>query len=229
MSLVAGATAVWAGLVLAPGFASAASTSGKGHAAVAKRPKAHARQVATMLTVSMTSAPAAHVTGKAASGSVAASSVPAKCANTGLVPSPSNLDLVDAATLCLVNKARAAQGLAPLVENRLLDEAAMLHSDDMVAADYFDHIAPDGTGPQERVLATGYSPGAAGGEIAENIAAATAADSTPAATVAMWMGSAGHRTNILSPDFTKTGIGATNTVPGLLGSGAGGTYTEDFA
>jgi uncharacterized protein YkwD len=195
-------------------------------ARIMRRPLASAFALSVGFALPTVAVPAV---ASASTPGVAPGTVPAKCRNTGLVPSASNLDAVDAATLCLIDRARRAHGLAPLTENAELDRAASAHSVDMVTENYFDHVAPDGTTPGRRVRATGYRPRARGGEIAENIAAATLWDATPAATVAAWMGSAGHRDNILDPDFTQTGIGATDAVPDLLGAQPGGTYTEVFA
>jgi uncharacterized protein YkwD len=221
-----GITLVLPGIIAAP--AGASTTRRSTHHRGPARPQKPSRHVATVLSVSDSTPAPPNVSRQPASG-VGAPAVPAKCANTALVPSASNLAAVDAATLCLIDKARRASGLAPLAANVELDQAAVLHSDDMVTEDYFDHVSPVGTTPGQRILATGYRPRAPGGEVAENIGAATLSDATPAATVAAWMGSPGHRQNILNPDFTQTGIGATNAVPGLLGAGPGGTYTEDFA
>ncbi|MCA1689917.1 MAG: CAP domain-containing protein, partial [Actinobacteria bacterium] len=63
----------------------------------------------------------------------------------------------------------------------------------------------------------------------ENIAAAGGYLATPAATVKMWMGSPGHRANILDPAFRDTGIGVAPAAPALLTTGPGASYTEDFA
>jgi uncharacterized protein YkwD len=220
-----GVSALAVGITLAlPGVVAPAVAS----AGRATHKHKRAKQVPTLLGVSMNPAPTPHVSRQPAA-KVLAAEVPAKCKNTGLVPSASNLDLVDAAMLCLIDKARHTAGLAALTDDAELDQAAIAHSDDMVAENYFDHVAPDGTTPEQRVLATGYTPRAPGGEVAENIAAATLTDATPAATVAAWMSSPGHRANILDPDFSRIGIGAANTVPELLGAGAGGTYTAEFA
>jgi hypothetical protein len=44
----------------------------------------------------------------------------------------------------------------PLAMNPLLVQAARLHSQDMIARNYFDHVTPEGIGPQQRIQATGY-------------------------------------------------------------------------
>lgn len=156
----------------------------------------------------------------------ATSAAPA-CQNGDLMPSAANTGVVDAATLCLVNGARRAAGLAPLTADAALGRAASAHSEDMVAADYFDHVGPDGSDPGQRARAAGFT--LAGALVAENLSAATLSAATPAATVAAWMASSGHRANILDPDFRRTGIGVAAAAPAMLGSLPGGTYTEDFA
>jgi uncharacterized protein YkwD len=213
-------------VVVGPALAStgARSTHRRSVPAAAGRRKAVKREP-TVMTVTMVSTPAAHAPKHSRGAGVAPAT---RCGNTLLVPSASNLGAVDAATICLVNQARRADGVGALTENTRLDRAAVLHSQDMVSADYFDHVAPDGSTMEQRVLAAGYSPRAPGGEIAENIAAATGSAATPAATVASWMRSPGHRANILDPDFTRTGVGATDAVPDLLSGASGATYTEDF-
>jgi hypothetical protein len=44
----------------------------------------------------------------------------------------------------------------PLAMNPLLVQAARLHSQDMIARNYFDHVTPEGIGPQQRIQAAGY-------------------------------------------------------------------------
>ncbi len=233
-ALIVGLALCWPALVTADALAAVSAHGKKAHAKSARRKKP-ANHSATVLSVSPVAAPA-HPAKPAATGGVrttAASSVavpvaPARCANGKLRPGASNLGIVAAAMLCLINHARQAAGLAGLVENADLDTAAVGHSGDMVAENYFDHVGPDGLGPEQRVLASGFAIRAADGQIAENIASGTSTEATPAATVASWMASAGHRQNILNPAFRQTGLGVVAFVPSLLGAGAGGTYTEDF-
>ena len=78
------------------------------------------------------------------------------CANTDLLPTAANLPLIRAAVLCLHNQTRAQQGLPALKENARLDKAALGHSNDMVAAGYFDHTTPGGTSFVDRILGAHY-------------------------------------------------------------------------
>jgi uncharacterized protein YkwD len=166
---------------------------------------------------------------RAAPPATPAAAVPVTCADTSLIPAAGNASRVAAATLCLVNQQRAAVGRTPLRANAALDASASQYSLDMVAGNYLGHTSPSGSGPLERVQASGYLSSANGYWIAENIAAAIGADAAADATVALWMSSPAVRANIISPDYTDTGIGVVPAVPALLGTDPGATYTEVFA
>jgi uncharacterized protein YkwD len=161
---------------------------------------------------------------------VVAPQVPAgPCPNADLEPSAGDLAQINQATLCLINKERVARGLGALAENAKLDAAAAHHTNDMIANDYFDHTSPSGETMEQRIRAAGYIPTSAGYEIGENIALGTSGLDTPAQIVAAWMNSAGHRANILDPNYLETGLAATAAVPAQFGGGQpGGTYTQNF-
>jgi uncharacterized protein YkwD len=129
---------------------------------------------------------------------------------------------VRAATLCLVNAERARYGLAPLVDNALLDLAAQRHADDMTATGYFSHNSADGRSFDQRIQAVGY----AGGSLAENIAWGGGSLGTPRRVVSGWMNSAGHRANILNGAMRDSGVGVAPGTP--EGGGGGGTYVHDL-
>jgi uncharacterized protein YkwD len=151
------------------------------------------------------------------------------CVNTELTPNPSNVGLVEAATLCLINKQRAAYRLAPLHDNAHLDASAAQHSNDMVANNYFDHTSPSGSTFSDRILATGYVPRGAQYMLGENIGVATLSLATPQAMVTAWMNSPEHRANILTPDFQSSGISVVAQAPAAFSGGQpGATYTQDF-
>ena len=102
--------------------------------------------------------------------------------------------------LDLVNQERQAAGLGPLIWHEGASEVAYLHSLDMDVRDYFDHTNPDGELPWDRLTDAGIDWSRAG----ENIAWGY---SSPQAVMSGWMGSSGHRANILSESFTHVGIG----------------------
>jgi uncharacterized protein YkwD len=105
-----------------------------------------------------------------------------------------------------VNARRAAQGLPPLKLSNALRDAARYHAADMAQDSYFEHDTHDRVGEQLiRVCDTwsrigSYYPSPR----AENIAAGF---TTPQSVVSAWMGSGGHRSNILGPDYREIGVG----------------------
>ncbi|MBQ3063670.1 MAG: SafA/ExsA family spore coat assembly protein [Clostridia bacterium] len=100
----------------------------------------------------------------------------------------------------LVNEERTKRGLSPLRENWQLSRVARFKSQDMRDNRYFSHNSPTYGTPFQMIKSFGISYRAAG----ENIARG---QRTPAAVVAGWMNSAGHRANILSAAFTEIGVG----------------------
>ena len=147
--------------------------------------------------------------------------IAATCPDAGLVPDATNLKRIRAATLCLVNQQRTAQGLKALRNSRPLRRAATRHSKDMIARRYFDHEGPKGPGLATRLQKVNYWPATA----SENLGAAEGAFATPAVMVDAWMHSSSHRTNILTAKFRQAGLGI---VPGTPQGGGGATYTAAF-
>jgi uncharacterized protein YkwD len=152
------------------------------------------------------------------------------CDGADLVPGEQNLALVSAATLCLINREREGSGERPLAANARLERVAQDHSQDMVSANYFDHVGPRGDSPVSRMRSAGYLSGSVSGyEIGENIAWGTLWLATPRSIVAAWMASAGHRANILDGHFRDTGIGIfPHPLAPLARGQAGAMYTQDF-
>jgi len=100
----------------------------------------------------------------------------------------------------LVNAERAKAGLKPLAVDMQLCRAARLKAEDMRDKNYFSHTSPTYGPFAEMLRKFGITYRTAG----ENIAAGYR---TPEAVVAAWMGSSGHRANILNPNFTHIGVG----------------------
>lgn len=105
----------------------------------------------------------------------------------------------EAEVVALTNVQRVAHGCPALRDDSRLRAAAIGHSVDMRARDYFDHNTPAGVTPWTRIEAQGYSDPSA-----ENIARG---QSTPQAVVEAWMNSAGHRANILNCSSKAIGVG----------------------
>ncbi len=116
-------------------------------------------------------------------------------------PPPPGWSAFEIRVVELTNQERAANGCAvALVMNDKLHQAAHDHNADMIARDFFSHTNPDGEGPAERLAEVGYN----WSWLGENIAAGYPSSE---AVMAGWMGSAGHRANILNCNFTEIGVG----------------------
>lgn len=135
------------------------------------------------------------------------------CSGAGIgradVPATAKPELVRQRVLELVNTARAHgrrcgresfAAAPPLQLSAPLQRAATSHARDMATHDYFEHHAPDGSEPRDRVRRTGYR----WRLIGENIAFGPA---TAEEVVAGWLASPGHCTNIMDPRFRDLGIG----------------------
>ncbi|WP_435241054.1 sigma-70 family RNA polymerase sigma factor [Streptomyces cucumeris] len=129
-------------------------------------------------------------------------------------PPPSNSSAFAQQVMELVNIERGKVGCSPVRLNDKLNSAAQGHSDDMAARGYFDHTAPNGSDPGDRITAAGYPWRTYGENIAKG-------QQTPAAVMDSWMNSPGHRQNILNCDFTEMGIGVNR-------GGGGPTWTQAF-
>jgi uncharacterized protein YkwD len=161
-----------------------------------------------------------------AKGKKAKAQVAADCGSTDVLPTADNLAQIRAAVLCLHNQTRAAKGLPLLRENAKLDKAALGHSNDMVAAGYFDHTTPGGTSFVDRIFAAGYVKRDGGWVLGENLAWGTGDLSTPDGVMNSWMNSPGHKANILKRAYREVGIGIKLGVP--TDDTVGATYTLDF-
>lgn len=111
--------------------------------------------------------------------------------------------------LNLVNRDRAANGLAPLSLDARLDAAAQRHAEDMLQRNYVEHVSPEGRTPMDRYVAAG---GKTTQAVAENIAGCERCPPPDADQLARlqtgWMDSPGHRHNLLGGGFERFGFGA---------------------
>jgi uncharacterized protein YkwD len=133
-------------------------------------------------------------------------------ANTVVQGSPTQtagLDAVSSAIVTLVNAQRAAAGVAPLAVNPMLTYAATTHAAQMAQQSLIQglneamaHTLKGVTQPSmsSRIAFAGYEYT----HIGENIAFGYqgAAD-----VMGAWMNSAGHRANLLDPNYTEIGVG----------------------
>jgi uncharacterized protein YkwD len=115
----------------------------------------------------------------------------------------------------LTNKERATADLPPLEPNALLFKAAREHAANMANKGELEHKL-DGKDVGKRADDVGY----AWAGIGENIAESD--DETAAGIMKLWMGSEGHRANILNKKFVHVGIGVAKNDKGIR------YYTLDF-
>lgn len=98
----------------------------------------------------------------------------------------------------------------PLAWNDLLEKAALVHSADMYANNYFNHQAADGSKAGDRIEAVGYRWKSYG----ENIAMGYR---TEKEVVAGWLKSPGHCKNIMGKGYKEMGVAQ-----------VGGYWTQNF-
>ena len=141
------------------------------------------------------------------------------------LPKPVNTSDVELAIYRETNSQRAANGLRPLKFDEELSVVAREHSQDMAKNNFFSHTNLQGEDPSARATRHGYyTEKALGGGvfsigIAENIGkmptgsvegvgyVSSDANSIAKAQVDSWMGSPGHRANILNPQYDTIGVG----------------------
>ncbi len=149
------------------------------------------------------------------------------CAGAGADPVKTSIRRISRATVCLLNKRRAARGLHRLRLNPRLSRAARTHSLDMVAERYFAHVSKRGQDVVDRIKRTGYLSSVRSWMVGENLAWGSGTLGTPRKIVKAWMHSAGHRHNILTGRFREIGIGIEVGTP-ASGAQNGATYTTTF-
>jgi uncharacterized protein YkwD len=149
----------------------------------------------------------------------ATSGVPSAPPSGGGTRATCNLANFASEALALVNQHRAAgascgdrgtfPAVAALAWNDPLTQASLVHSDDMMALNFFSHTGSNGSSAGDRATAAGYVWQTWG----ENIAAG---QPTVASVVQAWMNSPGHCANIMNASMRDIGLacvsgGAANT------------------
>jgi len=152
------------------------------------------------------------------------------CQDANLSPNAANAGRVDAATLCLIDRLRAAYHLRPLRANGELRRLATRQVNDMVSWNYFADDRPPGLTPLALIASTRYRSHAKSLSVGQNIGWGTGPYATAASMVAGWMASPGHREIILTGEYREAGVGVAPALPPLLGQELGGaTYAIEFA
>lgn len=103
----------------------------------------------------------------------------------------------------LLNRERKSRGLSELIWESRLEEAAVKKGEHMIANNYFEHYAPDGTTPWYFINETGYRYKLAGENLAMDFTTCEAVHDA-------WMASITHRDNMLNPKYEDYAIAITN-------------------
>ncbi|MFA5830385.1 MAG: CAP domain-containing protein [Candidatus Paceibacterota bacterium] len=98
------------------------------------------------------------------------------------------------------NYNRTQNNLPPLARNSQLDSAAIIKVHDMFERQYFEHVSPTGKGAADIVAGVGYNYLWVG----ENLALGIFENERD--LVDAWMGSPGHRANILNSHYEEIGV-----------------------
>ena len=107
------------------------------------------------------------------------------------------------------NAYRLRASVPRLTVNKILMKAAQKKAEDMAERGYFQHDTPEGRTPWDAIADDGYIFSAA----AENIATG---HNSPADVLKAWMGSPGHRRNILDRRFKEIGVGIARVKVGYV-------------
>jgi uncharacterized protein YkwD len=153
------------------------------------------------------------------------------CRDASLEPTSRNAARIQRATLCLLNKERRKRGRKALRTHPSLASTAKRYGTTMVDEEFFDHVSPSGSTLRSRVRRTAYlkSKRIRRWTIGENLAWGTGTRATPAQIVRSWMGSPGHKRNILDRGFRDIGVGIVTGVPETpSGTQGGATYVTVF-
>ncbi len=115
----------------------------------------------------------------------------------------------EADILAQTNQTRAQSGLTSVIGSAQLQAVARVHAIDMLERGFFNHVNPEGRGPADRV---GILDRSFIGTTGENIASKSGFFERDEAGLARqfhnnWMGSEGHRQNILRGNWTALGVG----------------------
>ena len=123
----------------------------------------------------------------------------------------------------MVNQQRGAAGIHPVERLWEIDVVARSHSEDMAKRGYFSHVTPEGLTLTDRADRGWYSCA-----LGENLWSMSfggdmvSAEQLAKIMVDDWMGSSGHRQNILYFGYAHIGIGV------VFGDGGSVYATQNF-
>ncbi len=124
---------------------------------------------------------------------------------------PAAVRALEKDTFQLINTERALAGLSPLRWSDKIADVARLHSANMADYNFFSHKGLDGLMVDDRAAQLKMGAWRA---IGENIAFMKGYENPVGVAVEKWLQSAGHKKNLLNPDWTETAIGLAVTSDG---------------
>jgi uncharacterized protein YkwD len=162
-------------------------------------------------------------------GLLPAPSLPFTLLPTGQA-SPAALQVLSGGVVQELNRVRAARGLPALRSTPSLATAARQHSAQMGQRGFFDHASADGTPFWRRIERYYGDRGFRSWAVGENIFWQSPATIAAASVVRSWLGSPGHRANVLSRSWRDVGVGAVSLAraPGVYGGSPVTIVTVDF-
>lgn len=111
----------------------------------------------------------------------------------------------------LINDERLKNGLRELEWSESIAAVARLHSQNMAREKFFSHRGSDGSMVDDRADRLGLGTWSA---IGENIAYMRGYDNPAQLAVEKWLGSTGHRKNLLAPTWKESAVGVAITSDG---------------
>ena len=138
-------------------------------------------------------------------------------------------DQLESQVLVELNAIRQQHGLKPLRLSRPLSTAAASHSRAMGTFGFFDHNSRDGSQFWQRLQRFYGQAGYRGWSVGENLLWSSGT-LDGAAALKLWMGSPGHRKNILTARWREIGLSAlrVSSAPGVYGGRDVVIITTDF-
>ncbi|MFY9487363.1 MAG: CAP domain-containing protein [Solirubrobacterales bacterium] len=131
------------------------------------------------------------------------------CPNADLAPqNAAEAEKAEEATRCLVNRERRKRGRRALRFNNDLLESADWQAQDMINHGYFGHDRSNGPSFTGRITRFGYGDNSNGYSLGENLAWASCDGASAREMVRMWLGSPGHRSNMLNKRFKEQAVSA---------------------
>jgi uncharacterized protein YkwD len=140
-------------------------------------------------------------TGALAASSAASSATATTHQAASVTRAPSLEELV----LREINAVRERRGLAGLAASPALSRSAAAHSRAMATYGFFSHESRNGAPFSQRIKRF-YGPRSGAWTVGENLAMFGGSTPTAGAIVEAWMGSPGHRANLLRGLFHEAGV-----------------------